>query len=124
MVLVWARIFGFSLGTCCTQGLLLEMESLITTSHLPLFLYGVSEKSSSMMHMSSLACLCRGCGITPISKHIKLGTTCLGGRYVSSRARCLFQLGMVFPNLTPNLTISFISLLFQVRYIFRKSFPL
>jgi hypothetical protein len=53
-----------------------------------------------------------------------LGATCLGGRSTSFEVGCFFQLGMVFPNLTPNLTISFVSLLFQVGYIFRRSFPL
>ncbi len=126
VVLVWVGIFGFSLGACCTQELFLEMGSLVTHDCLPLFLCGVSEKSSSllMMHMSSLTCLRCGGGITLVSKHIGLGATCLGGRSTSFEVGCFFQLGMVFPNLTPNLTISFVSLLFQVGYIFRRSFPL
>jgi hypothetical protein len=126
VVLVWVGILGFSLGTCYTQELLLEMESLITPNCLPLFLCGVSKKSSSllMMHMSSLACLRHGGGITPVSKHIGLGATRSRGKSTASEARCFFQLGMVFPNLTPNLTMSFVSLLFQEGYIFRRSFPL
>jgi hypothetical protein len=60
----------------------------------------------------------------PISKHFELGAICLKGRFVSFKVGHLFQLGMVFPNLTPNLYISFVSLLFQVAYIFKGSFPL
>jgi hypothetical protein len=112
-VLVWVGIFSFSLRACCTQELLLEMESLITLNYLPLFLCEVNKKSSSllMMHMSSLTCQrCRG-GITHVSKHIGLGATCSRGRSTSFETGCSFQLGMVFPNLTCNLTISFVSLL-------------
>jgi hypothetical protein len=100
VVLVWVGIFRFSLGACYTQELLLEMESFITPNRLPLFLCGVSEKSSSllMMHMYSLACLCHGGGITLVSKHIGLGATRLGGRSTSSEVGCFFELGMVFPN--------------------------
>ncbi len=86
VVLVWVRIFGFSLGACYTQKLLLEIESLVTPNYLPLFLCGVTEKSSSllMMHMSPLACLRRGGGITLISKHIGLGATRLRGGSTAS----------------------------------------
>ncbi len=113
-ILVWVRIFGFSLRACCTQELFLEMESLVTLGCLPLFLCGVNNKSSSllMMNVSSLTCLSCGGGITLVSKHIRLGAACLGGRSASSESRHLFWLGMVFPNLTPNLTNSFVSLLF------------
>jgi hypothetical protein len=125
VVLVWVRIFGFSLGACYSQELLLKMESLVPPNYLPLFLCGISEKSSSlvMMHMSSLTCLHCGGGITPVSKHIGLGAIHLGGRSTASEAGCFLKLGMVFPNLTPNLTISFVSLLFQIGYIFKRSFP-
>jgi hypothetical protein len=77
-----------------------------------------------MMHMSPFTCLHHGGSITPASKCIGLGATHLVGRSASSKIGRLYWLGMVFPNLTPNLTISFVSLLFQVGYIFKRSFPL
>jgi len=97
VVLIWARIFAFSLGACCKQKFFLKMESLMTPSCLPLFLCGVSEKSSSllMMHMPFLACLAHGGDINHVSKHLGLGATHLGGRSTSSKVGCLFQLGMV-----------------------------
>jgi len=74
--------------------------------------------------MSSLTCQGHGGGIKPISKHFELNATYLEGRLVSFKGGRLFLLGMVFPNLTPSLFISFVSFLFQVAYIFRGSFPL
>jgi len=67
--------------------------------------------------MSSLTCLRHGGGIIPISKHLGLAVTRLERRFVSFKVGHLFQLGMVFPNLTPNLSISFVSLLFQVVHL-------
>jgi hypothetical protein len=62
--------------------------------------------------------------LLPISKNLGLGATCLEGRFVSSKVGYLFQLGMVFPNLTPKLSISIVSLLFQVRLHLQGLFPL
>jgi hypothetical protein len=69
----------------------------MTHGRLPLFLCGVSEKSSSllMMHMPSLACLGHGGGINHVSKHLGLGATHLGGKFASSKVGLLFQLGTV-----------------------------
>ncbi len=64
--------------------------------------------------MSSLTCLGHGGGIFPISKHLGLSATCLGRTSASSKVGHLFRLSMVFPNLTPNLSTSFISLVLQV----------
>ncbi len=58
--------------------------------------------------MFSLTCLRCGGGISPISKHSGSGASHLGGRFASSEVGHLFWLGMVFRNLTPNLTISFV----------------
>jgi hypothetical protein len=64
------------------------MESLVPPNYLPLFLCGISKKSSSlvMMHMSSLTCLRCGGGVTHVSKHIGLGATRLRGRSTTSEA--------------------------------------
>jgi hypothetical protein len=48
----------------------------------------------------------------------------LGGRSTSFKVGRFFWLGMVLPNFTPNFIISFVSHLFQVRYIFKSSLPL
>jgi hypothetical protein len=74
--------------------------------------------------MSSLTCLGHGGGIIPISKHLGLGATCLKENFISFKVGHLFQLGMVFPNLTCNMYISFVSFLLQIAYIFKGSFPL
>ncbi len=47
-ILIWVGIFAFSLRACCTEELLLKMGSLVIASCLPLFLFGINEKSSSL----------------------------------------------------------------------------
>jgi hypothetical protein len=86
------------------------MESLVTLGCLPLFLCGVSKKSSSllMIHVF-LICMGRGGGITCVSPHLGLGATRLGRKSTSFKVGCLFWLGMVFPNFKLDLIISVVS---------------